>query len=176
MRRIAATGLWALGAVALAPATAAAHGFHRAEFASGLLHPWTGWDHAATALAAGWWAGSAGRGPRFAGGIAFLAALATGMALGAAGVQLIGQEAALLGTVLAMGLLLAFGVRPKNANAAAGVLAVVALVHGLAHGAEAPSVAALAGIAAGTALLLGLGAMATDWTRSARRQPRAERS
>ena len=112
-----------------------------------------------TAVAAGWWAASGGKRSGFVGAAAFLAALAGGMAAGAAGFVLIGQEAALAGTVVVAGLLLALGVRAKP-HAAGVALASFAFVHGCAHGAESAGVAALAGIVGGTATLLALAAVA----------------
>ena len=161
-------GIGALGAAALLPTAAFAHGGHGDSFGGGLLHPFTGLDHALAALAAGWWAASSDRRTGLLGAGAFLLALIGGMAIGSTGVVMIGQEAALAGTVIALGGLLALGIRP-NLKSAAPLLSGFALIHGLAHGAENPSSAPLAGIVIGTVLLLIAGVLAGTFARSPQR-------
>ena len=158
-------GTLACVAAVAAPSVGWAHPGHAEGFAAGLTHPLSGLDHALAALAAGWWATSVGRRHGWTGAAAFFGALLLGMAGGAAGWALIGQEFALAFAVMALGGLLAFRVRATPAVVVA-LLAAFAGVHGLAHGAEAAGAPALAGIAAGTAGLFAAGMGLALATRS----------
>jgi urease accessory protein len=139
----------------LAHAGAAAH-----DFAAGLSHPFTGWDHLLAMLAAGLWASRFTGQARFALPAAFLAAMAAGSMLAAAAVPLPLVEPVILVSVLVFGLLLATA---QRLPAAAAVLlsAAFAVFHGHAHAAELPAGGAVApytaGFLIGSTSLLALG-------------------
>ncbi len=118
----------------LFPALALAHsGSGEGGVLAGLLHPFTGLDHMLTALACGLWMKrrlglSLGRGMGL-----FLLPLATGMLLGANGVQGVYLEGLLMASVLLLSLLLAPGMRVRT-SLGIGLAASFALLQGLAHG------------------------------------------
>lgn len=153
-----------LAALILAAMPAAAfahpgHGTTGAGFASGLLHPLTGVDHLLATLAIGLWSGMRARRAWLA-PAAFLACLALGAVLGSGGLRVPGTESLVAASVLAAGLLLAWGdTAGRWPIAMAGGFAIF---HGLAHGAElaAGGIAPLAGMMAASALLVGGGLLA----------------
>jgi urease accessory protein len=145
--RAAGATLIGVVAAALAAAPAGAHvGGHLHGLADGALHPLTGIDHLLAMVAVGCIAALA---PSAAGGsvrrpwavvAAFLGGMLAGGALGLAGVAFPGVEAAIVVSVVGLGLAVALAPRAD----AVGLLALVAaagLVHGNAHGAEAPAAA-----------------------------------
>ena len=169
VRRFASPALAALALVALA-SSAQAHAGHGADgLASGLTHPLTGLDHLLAMLGVGLWAAQQGRRRTWLLPLCFLAVMAGGAALGAAGVALPFAERGIALSVLVLGVLVAGCVRlPTLAGAL--LVGAFAIVHGHAHGAEMPAgagaVAYASGFLASTALLhlagLGLGsALAT---------------
>jgi urease accessory protein len=173
------------------PSAAAAHPGHDhlhaaegAPFLLGLAHPIGGADHLLAMLAVGLWAATLGGRALAALPGAFLAAMAAGGAMGAAGLALPVIEPVILASVILLGAALMLALRPPLAVAIGAVL-VFGLAHGAAHGLEGPGTALLAygagfvlttaallaaGMAAGLVLaragrrteprLLGLGAMA----------------
>lgn len=158
-----------LPAVALVSvaAPALAHPGHDAGgFAGGFAHPFGGFDHLMAMLAVGLWAVQyAGRPsatqPRALWLLpaSFVAAMAAGFGLGLAGVALPGVEAGIALSVLILGLIVAFAVRPPL-PAAMTVTALFALFHGHAHATEmgdAAIIAYAAGMLLATALLHGAG-------------------
>lgn len=152
-------------ALGLAAASARAHTGHDTDsLLAGLAHPF-GLDHLLAMVAVGVWSVLAlPEGRRWAGPIAFMAALTVGAATGVAGVALPLVEPAIALSVVVFAALLAW---PRAMPAAAGLAltALAAALHGLAHGAELPAGASFASYAAGflvtTALLhaggLGMG-------------------
>jgi urease accessory protein len=123
----------------LAPTLAHAHPGHAGHDAGGigwgLLHPFTGLDHLLAMVAVGLWAVQIGGRALWALPAAFLGAMVAGGALGLAGVQMPLVEPMILGSVLALGALLAFAVRlPLSVSAA--IVALGAFFHGQAHGLE----------------------------------------
>lgn len=137
--------------LALASSAALAHSGHAGHdsaMLAGLSHPLGGVDHLLAMLAVGLWAGQQGGAARWQAPLAFVALLAVGGALGAAGLWLPGVEAGIAASVLALGLLLAARARlPRWAGL--GLTGGFALLHGLAHGAEMPASASLLAYGAG---------------------------
>lgn len=140
----------AAAALTLAAGPAAAHTFgaEGAGFAAGFGHPLLGFDHLLAMVAVGLWAGQLGGRAAWLVPAAFVGALAAGAGMALAGAALPAVEPAILASVLALGLLVAFAVR-LPAGVAMALVAAFALCHGHAHGAEMP--------AAASPLLYGLG-------------------
>jgi urease accessory protein len=134
-------------------------------FASGLIHPFTGWDHLVAMVAVGFWAAQM-RAPRLL-PIAFLAAMTLGAVVGRWTGPIDGVQQGIAVSVLVVGLLIASGVRIQAAMGAVCV-GVFAIFHGAAHGAEMPaSVGALSyglGFIVATALLLAAGVASGNLT------------
>lgn len=122
------------------------------DFAAGLGHPLTGWDHLLAMAAVGAWASVAGGRSRWLIPITFLATLVLGALLAQSGIMISGVEQAIAASILVLGLILGSGARLPMA---AGLILTsgFALFHGLAHGAEVP--------AAGNGLSFGLGFVLT---------------
>lgn len=156
---IAATTLAASAAPAFAHLDPAGHG----SLMAGLSHPLFGADHVLAMLAVGLWAAQVGGRALVTGPAAFVATMALGFALAAAGLSLPFVEPAILASVVALGLIVAMALRLDAAPAAA-IVGVFALFHGHAHGGElgAASAGSFAiGFTVATALLhatgIGLG-------------------
>src|SRR5262245_36958102 len=138
LRRIATCAL-AVAVLATQSSAAFAHvGDHAAGFTAGLAHPFSGLDHVLAMVAVGLWAAQLGRPAAWLLPLAFPAVMALGAVAGLSGVGLPALEIALAGTVLALGLVIAFALRPSLA-ASVGLIAAFALVHGYSHGAELPA-------------------------------------
>lgn len=152
-------GLGTLLAAGTATAAASAHtgAGVTVGIAAGMAHPVLGLDHLIAMLAVGLWAGQLGGRARVALPLACLGLVAVGMALAATLPALAFSELAILASLVAFGLLLAFEVR-LSIGSAALVVGGFALFHGHAHGAEVPAAAGAIGYAVGvlsmTALLL----------------------
>lgn len=165
--------------LALAAGPAAAHvgGAPASGLVAGLAHPFSGLDHALAMIAVGAWAGQSGRNAAWALPAGFLAAMAAGAALAMLGVALPAVEAAIALSVLALGVALAFALRPAAWLATAAV-AAFAVFHGHAHGAElgagASPLASAAGFLLATASLHALGLAAIRL--AARPAPRLARA
>lgn len=129
-----------LALATLTPLVAQAHPGHDSQsgLLMGVMHPFTGWDHLAVLLCLGVLA--AGRGARLAmgAGMALMAALAGGAALGLAFPEATFVEPAIMATVIASLALLFLRVRVGRGALLALCLAFT-LVHGMAHGQEAPA-------------------------------------
>lgn len=128
--------------------------------ASGFAHPLGGFDHILAMVAVGLLA------VRLAGKLTwsvpatFIGVMVAAALFASAGVALPFFEQGILGSILVLGLVVAFGHR-MPAGAALGLVALFAVFHGQAHGAAlsanaSPILFAL-GFAAATALLHGLG-------------------
>jgi len=127
--------------LALASSAALAHSGHAGHdsaMLAGLSHPLGGADHLLAMLAVGLWAGQQGGAARWQAPLAFVALLAVGGALGAAGLWLPGVETGIAASVLALGLLVSLSVRMPTVLAMA-LTAGFAVFHGFAHGVEAPA-------------------------------------
>lgn len=159
----------------LAPAIALAHPGHGggpAAFEAGLVHPWSGLDHACALLAVGLWGGQS-RDQRAAWGVpaGFVLFVVLGGALGPA-MPLSAVGAGLAVSVVVFGLLVAAATRARLAWCAP-LVAGFALFHGQAHAAAmAPSGARVdyaAGFVASTVAILAMGFVAARCASDARR-------
>jgi len=146
----------------LAPAAALAHPGH--DGAGGLLHgfvhPVTGIDHVLAMIAVGVLAAQYGGRALWLVPMSFLVAMATAGAIGMAGIPVQIVEAGIGLSVVVLGLMIAFQIKPPTLVAMV-VVGFFALFHGYAHGSEMPKGLAGLSFAAGfliaTALLLGAG-------------------
>jgi len=155
------------GLLAVLPLPALAHtgGAHATGFLAGLAHPPGGADHVAAMVAIGLWAGLLGGRTALALPAAFLAAMALGFGLGAAGTALPMVEAGIAASVIILGAAVALAARPPRAvraplAASLGLAALFGLLHGHAHGTEMTAgtpLATAAGFLLATAALHGAG-------------------
>jgi len=147
--------LSAILAVIAGPAFAHVGVHSGAGFAAGFGHPFGGLDHLLAMLAVGLWALQlAARGNTRALWLlplSFVLPMALGFVGGGLGLALPGVERGIAVSVLALGLAVAFAVRPPLWVATL-VTAAAALFHGHAHGAELPETAAALGFGAGMVL------------------------
>ncbi len=111
-----------------------------AGWGAGFSHPFSGLDHILAMLAVGIWAAQIGRPALWLLPIAFPLAMAAGGLLGVAGVPVPGIEAGIAASVLVLGLLIAFAVKPPMAVSVI-LVALFALFHGHTHGSELPPAA-----------------------------------
>jgi urease accessory protein len=147
--------------------TAWAHGLgnhsHDAGMFAGFLHPFSGVDHLLAMVAVGLWAAQLGGRALWVLPTAFVSAMAIGSVLGLMSPGIMGVEAVIAFSVLALGLLVAFRLH-WSLPAATGLIGLFALFHGIAHGHEMPHAASPWGYALGmlfaTALLHGIGVFA----------------
>lgn len=147
-----------LAAVAfLAAGTAEAHapGAGGFGFAAGVSHPFLGADHLMAMVAVGLLAAQQPGKVWLLPG-AFVAAMAAGLGLGALGVGGVPLEGAIIGSVVLLGALVAWG-RSLAPAALVAVVAVSAALHGHAHGVELPAASSAMGALAGTAVLHAVG-------------------
>lgn len=128
--------------------------------AAGFGHPLGGLDHLLAMVAVGMLGAQLGGRALWAVPGAFVAAMVVGGVLGMAGFALPFVETGIVGSVIVLGLVIAWGKQVTMAPAMA-LAAVFALFHGHAHGTEMPAAAAgleyAAGFVAATALLHALG-------------------
>ena len=152
-----------LALAALWPIEAAAHpGMHGLEAGgglwSGLLHPLGGLDHVLAMVAVGLWAVQRGGKATWLVPGAFVTIMLVAALYG--GVAAPFTEAGILGSVVVLGLLVLFRIRPP-VLVGMMIVGAFAVLHGQAHGAEAPAGALLTWYAAGftlaTVLLHGVG-------------------
>jgi urease accessory protein len=157
--------LLALTLLALLPTAALAHTGHAAAggLASGFLHPLGGLDHVLAMVAVGLLAWNLGGRALWLVPLAFVAAMAAAGAIGMAGTALPLVELGIGLSVVAIGGLVALGLRLPTALAM-GIAAVFAIFHGHAHGTEMdPTASGLAyglGFVAATVLLHATGILA----------------
>jgi urease accessory protein len=128
--------------------------------AQGFLHPLGGVDHVLAMVAVGLYAAQLGGRGLWLLPSAFVVTMVVGGLAGYAGVALPMVEPVIGVSVVAMGALIALGVRLPNL-AAMALVAAFALAHGHAHGGEGAELASFltyaAGFVAATALLHGAG-------------------
>ncbi len=126
------------------------------SFGSGLLHPFSGFDHALAMIAVGLWAVQAGGRNLFIVPAAFVVAMTLGAGIGVSGGYVPFVEGGVAASVLVMGLLVALAVK-GSWRWAAPLIGVFAVFHGYAHGTEIPAFADrwgyFAGFLAATAVL-----------------------
>ena len=145
-----------LAGPALAHGEAAAGG----GLLTGFLHPLLGWDHVAAMVAVGLWGAVLGRPALWVLPLVFPLVMATGAALGIAGVAIPQVETGIALSGVVLGLLVALLVRTPLWVAGV-VVGAFAVFHGHAHGTELPHGIGAApyalGFVAGTGLLHGAG-------------------
>lgn len=148
--------------LAFAPAAALAHPGHDGAggLAQGFIHPVTGIDHVLAMIAVGVLAAQYGGRALWLVPMSFLVAMGAAGAIGMAGIPVQIVEVGIGLSVVVLGLMIAFQIRPPTLVAMVAV-GVFALFHGYAHGSEMPNGQAGFSFAAGflfaTALLLGAG-------------------
>ncbi|RJG06583.1 urease accessory protein [Noviherbaspirillum cavernae] len=131
------TAVFAVSALVAMPALAHSGGDHVHGFAAGFAHPFSGLDHLLAMLAVGLWAAQHKRSAVWLLPLVFPLMMILGAVAGVYGMQLPGVEAGISGSVVVLGLLIAFAVRmPVWASAA--LVSTFALAHGHAHGIELP--------------------------------------
>jgi urease accessory protein len=130
------------------------------DLAHGLLHPLSGLDHMLAMVAVGLYAAQLGGRGLWLLPSAFVGTMAVGGLLGYLGAPIPMVEQGIALSVVAMGAVIALGVRLPAAVATV-LVAVFALAHGHAHGSEGASLASFlpyaAGFVAATLLLHGAG-------------------
>lgn len=132
-------GALVVALVAAVPAFAHNEGvFRAAGFAAGFAHPLSGLDHLLAMVAVGWWATQNQRRAVWILPLAFSMMLMAGLILGISGIRIPIVESGIAGSVLALGVLIAFTVRLPIVTAAM-LTGGFALLHGLAHGIEMPT-------------------------------------
>jgi urease accessory protein len=127
----------------VSPAHDLTHGF-----ANGFWHPLMGLDHILAMVAVGLYAAQLGGRSLWLLPAVFVGTMVVGGLLGYAGMALPMVEQAIALSVIAMGALIALGLR-LPAAAATTLVAVFALAHGHAHGSEAAEIASFLSYAAG---------------------------
>jgi len=142
LEQLILTGLATTIVTALAPSAAFAHmgvsPVH--DMLHGFAHPLTGLDHIAAMFAVGLWAAQRGGRALWLFPLTFAAAMAIGVVIGFAGVQLPYVEPGIIFSVIVLGILIATAVRLPDA-AGAALLGLFALCHGHVHGTEIPAAA-----------------------------------
>lgn len=131
-----------------------------AGLTAGFAHPMSGLDHVLAMVAVGLWAAQLGGRALWLVPGAFVAMMLAGGALGLSGIGLPAVETGVAGSVLLLGLLVAFGVRAPLGISMA-LVGGFALLHGHAHGSEMPAGAGalyVLGFTAATAFLHAIGA------------------
>jgi urease accessory protein len=123
-------------------------------FASGFLHPLSGFDHLLAMVAVGLWGAFLGRPLIVALPVIFPTVMAFGAALGMANVPIPHVEIGIALSVLVLGTVIAFGLRAPI-WAASLIVAAFAICHGYAHGRELPSAADPIGYSVGFMLATG---------------------
>ena len=118
------------------------------DLAHGFLHPLSGLDHILAMVAVGLYAAQLGGRSLWLLPAAFVGTMVAGGLLGYAGVPVPMVEQGIGVSVIAMGILIALGLR-LPALAATALVAAFALVHGHAHGSEGAELASFASYAAG---------------------------
>jgi urease accessory protein len=159
MRRIALAAL-ALFLGTMGGAEAHTQGAAGAGLVEGFSHPLFGLDHLLAMVAVGLWAAQLGGRALWLVPVSFMSMMAVGGIVALGGFDLPSVEFGILGSLLALGALVATAARMPTAFGAA-LVGFFALFHGHAHGAEMPEAASAglyaAGFIAATGLLHGIG-------------------
>lgn len=124
-------------------------------FVSGFLHPLNGPDHMLAMVAVGLWGAILGRPLVVALPVAFPIMMAIGGVMGILGVPIPPVEPGIGLSVVVLGAVIAFAVRPAVWLAIV-IVAVFGMFHGYAHGQELPSAADPVGYSVGFVLSTGL--------------------
>ena len=110
---------------------------------AGFSHPLLGWDHLLAVLAIGLWSVQQNRYFVWRLPLVFLGMVTVGAVFAGTGLALPGMEPGIAGSLLVLGLLIAFSVRLPT-SFSAGMVGLFALIHGLSHVAEVrPEAAAM---------------------------------
>jgi urease accessory protein len=149
-RRAASAALAPLVLAGLTSAASAHVGTHVDGLAAGFAHPFSGLDHLLAMVAVGIWAAQLGRSAQFALPVLFPLVMAVGAVMGANAVALPGVELGVAASVVALGVLVAFSLKPSLVVSAA-LVAAFALLHGHSHGTELPQ--AMSGLAYGAGFI-----------------------
>ena len=104
-------------------------------FAAGLAHPFTGLDHLLAMVAVGLWASQLGGRAMLLLPALFPVVMVAGAIMGGHGVTLPGVEAAIVTSVVVLGVAVALGWQVSILVSAA-LIGIFAVSHGYAHGAE----------------------------------------
>lgn len=167
----------AAAALVAQPTMALAHGIHAEGLGAGFSHPFGGFDHLLTMILVGVCGVALGRRMLWAAPLAFVGAMAIGLAFARSGLDLSWTEMVALISPLGLGLALLMG----KSIPRAGVLAVIGALgfcHGHVHGIELGSGAILfstaAGVLLGTAVLHALGVLSMKVTRESLRDSAAK--
>lgn len=159
MLRILFPAVAAVAFFAVGPAEAHAPGAG-GGIAAGLAHPFLGVDHLLAMIAVGLLAVQQGSRAGWVLPVAFVVAMTAGLGLGLAGIGVMPLELGIVGSVIVLGGLVAWGKQLPLALLG-GLVAVSALLHGHAHGLELPLEGSALGYGlgalAGTAILHGIG-------------------
>lgn len=124
-------------------------------FASGFIHPLTGFDHLLAMVSVGLWGAFLGRPLIVALPVIFPTVMAFGAFLGMSNVRFPPTELGIAISVLVLGVVIAAAWKAP-VWAACLVVAIFALFHGYAHGKELPSAADPIGYSVGFVLATGL--------------------
>lgn len=126
-------------AATLAPAVAFAHPGHgeHSGFIHGFMHPIAGLDHILAMVTVGILAYQIGGRALWLVPTTFLAVMAAGGLLGAAGVSFYFVEPGIAASVVVLGLIVALAVKPP-VTVAMALVALFAVFHGYSHGIDAP--------------------------------------
>lgn len=149
-------------AVMLAPTATLAHTGHgdTAGFMHGIAHPISGIDHVLAMVSVGILAAGIGGRALWLLPLTFISVMMGAAVLGMIGVDLPSFEVWIAGSLVALGLAVAYPSYLSSLTGA-GLIAVFAIFHGYAHGAEMPvgasGLAYAAGLVMGTVLLIGTG-------------------
>lgn len=149
-------------AVLLAPTTALGHTGHgdTAGFMQGIAHPISGIDHVLAMVSVGILAAGIGGRALWLLPLTFISVMAGAAVLGLIGFDLPSFEVWIAGSLVALGLAVAYPSYLSSLTGA-GLIALLAVFHGYAHGAEMPAgasgLAYAAGLVMGTVLLIGTG-------------------
>ena len=141
MKSITPVRLFAMLATPLAfPAVAQAHSGSSLVYdcASGIGHPFHGWDHLAAMLAVGVWAAQLGGRARWVVPAAFVTVMTCAAVIGSRGFVVPGVEPMIATSVLALGVLIAAAARMPLASSVT-LVSFFAAAHGFAHGTEMPA-------------------------------------
>ena len=106
-----------------------------ASLSAGFVHPLFGWDHVLAMLAVGLWAAQQRGQAVWRLPLVFVLLMTVGAITTGAGLVLPAVETGIATSLLVLGLLLAFAVRPPAAFGMA-LVGLFALFHGVAHGVE----------------------------------------
>ena len=121
---------------------------------AGLVHPISGLDHVLAMVAVGLWGAQLGTPALWLLPVTFPVVMATGGALGIAGVPVPGVEGGIALSAIALGAMVAAAARPRLAVAAV-LVGTFAIFHGYAHGEELPSAVAPLAYSAGFVIATG---------------------